>query len=75
MSITFQRLEKLWYFSNVPLETQSVNNFLRKHEIGWGGIDRIDLTQDKDHWMALVKMVMNFWGSIKCWEVLEQLHN
>jgi hypothetical protein len=26
-TITFQRLEQLWPLSNVPLETQSVNNF------------------------------------------------
>jgi hypothetical protein len=27
--------------------------------IGWGGMDGIDLTQDKDQWRALVNMVMN----------------
>jgi hypothetical protein len=27
--------------------------------IGWGGMDWIDLTQDRDQWMALVNMVMN----------------
>jgi hypothetical protein len=30
-------------------------------EIGWGGMDWIDLAQDRDHWRALVKMVMNLW--------------
>jgi hypothetical protein len=28
-----------------------------------GGIDWIDLAQDRDRWRALVKMVMNLWVS------------
>jgi hypothetical protein len=28
-------------------------------EIGWGGMDLIDLAQDRDQWRALVDMVMN----------------
>jgi hypothetical protein len=28
-------------------------------EIGWGGMDWIDLVQDKDKWRALVDTVMN----------------
>jgi hypothetical protein len=28
-------------------------------EIGWGGIDWIDLAQDRDQWVALVNAVMN----------------
>jgi hypothetical protein len=28
-------------------------------EIGWGGIDWIDLAQDRDQWKALVNTVMN----------------
>jgi hypothetical protein len=27
-------------------------------EIGWGGVDRIGLAQDRYKWKALVKMVM-----------------
>jgi hypothetical protein len=37
-------------------------------EIGWSGMDWIDLVQDKDQWRALVNMVMNLRGSIKYWE-------
>jgi hypothetical protein len=39
-------------------------------DIGWYGVDWIDKAQNKDHWMALVNT-----GSMKCWEVLEWLHN
>jgi hypothetical protein len=28
-------------------------------EIGWDGMDRIDLAQDRDQWRALVNPVMN----------------
>jgi hypothetical protein len=28
-------------------------------EIGWSGMDWIDLTQDRDQWRTLVNMVMN----------------
>jgi hypothetical protein len=28
-------------------------------EIGWGGIDWIDLVLDRDQWMALVSTIMN----------------
>jgi hypothetical protein len=29
-------------------------------EIGWGRMDWFHLAQDRDHWRALVNMVMNF---------------
>jgi hypothetical protein len=28
-------------------------------EVGWGGVDWIDLTQDRDRWRALVYTAMN----------------
>jgi hypothetical protein len=27
--------------------------------IGWGGMDRITLAQDRDQWLTIVNMVMN----------------
>jgi hypothetical protein len=30
-------------------------------EIGWDGMDWIDLAQDRDQWRALVNTVMNNW--------------
>jgi hypothetical protein len=32
---------------------------LDHREIGWDGVDWIDLPQDKDQWRALVNTVMN----------------
>jgi hypothetical protein len=29
--------------------------------MGWGGMDRIDLTQYRDQWRAVVKTVMDIW--------------
>jgi hypothetical protein len=29
-------------------------------EIGWDGVDSIDMAQDRDWWRALVNMVLNF---------------
>jgi hypothetical protein len=29
-------------------------------DIGWGGVDWIVLSQDRDRWTALVNLVMNF---------------
>jgi hypothetical protein len=40
-------------------------------EIGWDGIDWIDLAHDRDQWRALVNTGDEPSGSIKCWEALE----
>jgi hypothetical protein len=37
-----------------------VNNIkMDLREIGWGGMEWIDMSQDRDQWRALVSMVMN----------------
>jgi hypothetical protein len=36
---------------------ENIKIYLR--EIGWDGMDWIDLAQDRDQWRALVKTVMN----------------
>jgi hypothetical protein len=39
-----------------------VNNIkIKLREIGWGGVDWIDLAEDRDQWRALVKILMNLW--------------
>jgi hypothetical protein len=30
-------------------------------EIGWDGMDWLDLAQDRDNWRALVNTMMNLW--------------
>jgi hypothetical protein len=30
-------------------------------EVGWDGVDWIDLAQDRDRWRAYVNAVMNIW--------------
>jgi hypothetical protein len=44
-------------------------------EIGWDGVDWIDLAQDRDQWSALVNTLMNLRVPKECWEVLEWQHN
>jgi hypothetical protein len=38
------------YVDNIKMEFR---------EIGWGGIDWIDMAQDRDQWMALMNTIMN----------------
>jgi hypothetical protein len=40
-------------------------------EVGWEGMDWIELAQDTDRWWALVNAVMNLRVSIKCGEFLD----
>jgi hypothetical protein len=35
------------------------NNKMNLREIGWDGVDWIDLAQDRDQWRAFVNTVMN----------------
>jgi hypothetical protein len=49
-----------------------VYNFkINLRQIGWDGMDWMNLAQDRDQWRALVNTVRNLRSSIKCWEVLE----
>jgi hypothetical protein len=44
-------------------------------EIEWDGVDWIDMAEDMDQWRTLVNTVLNLRVFMKCWEVLEWLHN
>jgi hypothetical protein len=44
-------------------------------DIGWNGMDWIDLVQDRDPVGGSCEHGNEPSGSIKCWEVLEWLHN
>ena len=36
----------------------NINVYLQ--EVGWGGMDRIDVAQGRDRWRAVVNPLMNF---------------
>jgi hypothetical protein len=40
-------------------------------EIRWGGVDYINLAQDRDQWRTVVNVVMNLRVQIKFREILE----
>jgi hypothetical protein len=42
-----------------PRRRWEYNIKMNLREIGWGGMDWIDLAQDRDQWRALVNTVMN----------------
>jgi hypothetical protein len=45
-----RRLRRRWV-DNIKMDLR---------EIGWDGVDWIDLAQDRDQWRAVVNTVMNF---------------
>jgi len=40
-------------------------------EVGWGDVDWIDLTQDRDKQAGACECCIEPWGSIKCGEFLD----
>jgi hypothetical protein len=62
-----------------PVRRRMNNIKMDLGEIGWGGVDCIGLSQDRNKWRDFVNSVMNFVGvafcSLKCWETIEWLHN
>jgi len=56
-------------FTRPSRRWQDIKMYL--HDVGCEGMDWIDLAQDRKRWRALVKAVMNPWGSINCGEFLD----
>jgi hypothetical protein len=44
-----------------PRRRWEVNIKMDLREVGWGGMDWINLAQDRDRWRAIVNAVMNLW--------------
>jgi hypothetical protein len=62
-----QKEKDHWVYQSAR-EVDNIKMDLR--EMGWDGMDYIDLVQDRDQWRALVNTVMNLRASIKCWDFL-----
>jgi hypothetical protein len=57
-----RRRQKLYvkcFYVRIYVNGVLIKMYLR--EIGWDGMDWIDLAQDRDQWRALVNTVMNLW--------------
>jgi hypothetical protein len=44
-----------------PRRRREDNIKMDLREVRWGGVDWIDLAQDRDRWRAVVYTVMNLW--------------
>jgi hypothetical protein len=54
-----------------PIRRKEDNIRMGLKEMGWGDMDWIDPAQDRDQGRATVNTVMNFRGSIKCWDIFQ----
>jgi hypothetical protein len=50
ISLDFHTLRRITWMDNIKMDLR---------ETGWGGMDWIDLVQDRDQWRTLVNTVMN----------------
>jgi hypothetical protein len=61
LAATQLRFEPFKFISNHGPRIFEVENKIKMdvREIGWDGVDWIELAQDRDQWRALVNTVMN----------------
>jgi hypothetical protein len=59
--VTLASVVNIKYITIRPRRSWEYNIKMDPREIGWGGMDWINLAEDKDQWRALVNMVTNFW--------------
>jgi hypothetical protein len=64
----WEKRNTYWILVGKPEEKRSIGRPRRRQvdnikmnlrEIGWGGMDWIDMAKDRDQWMTLVNAVMN----------------
>jgi hypothetical protein len=46
-------------------------SYLIVRDTGWEGMDKINVTGDREEWRVLVNAVNEPGGSIKCWNIFE----
>jgi hypothetical protein len=57
--MNLQMFKHLYVYGCIVYVFRQVLIFIDRGEIGWDGMDWINLAQDRDQWMVLVNTVMN----------------
>jgi hypothetical protein len=49
------------HLENLGVDGRIILEWMDLQEVGQGGMDRINMAEDRDRWRALVEVVMNLW--------------